>query len=470
MVRSVFGENEPLSDYTVVRNDETDSFKSITVNITKTETNQHGFDLVTNLNYLEYEGDVYVISLPRKSIKGNTVTKQVTTIHKPVWDLEGKRVRETITGHIRPRAMLEFILKGSGFTFELDDEGFETSVEVENFGSDSCKNLLTSFKDRFECELLVQENKVYAAKFFGRQTEEILKHRFNISDIIEEMDTSEFFTYIRGWGAKKENDEDAPIEYEVEDDHVSDLAKIYGIREAPWVDDERYYHQPALHQRLIRELNDSLNVSITLTAKQMDEMDLSGIRKGDWVWCFIDPFDIDVRIRVVAVQDTEDPKKDPVFTLGTIKKKMTKRMARYENTQNVVSKVIDERTGRIRDGAINTANMTLDLGKAKGKLDSSKIENLIIPSYDRASVNSDGLMASEDFTKLSRITVDQQGNISVPPADAFRAGLLSAADFIKLQQIQVNPSSGLVNLTEMINKIETLEQKVKVLEGGDRIE
>lgn len=198
----------------------------------------------------------------------------------------------------------------------------------------------------------------------------------------------------------------------------------------------------------------------------MEDMDLSGIRKGDWVWCFIDPFDIDVRIRVVAVQDTEDPKKDPVFTLGTIKKKMTKRMARYENTQNVVSKVIDA-NGRIRDGAINTANMSVDLGKAKGKLDSSKIENLNIPSYDRASANNDGLMSSEDFTKLGRIEVDQQGNVSVPPADASRAGLLSAELFTKLSTLQVDSTGqALVDLTEILNRLDDQERRIKELEGG----
>ncbi|WP_374960333.1 phage tail protein [Gilvibacter sp.] len=61
------------------------------------------------------------------------------------------------------------------------------------------------------------------------------------------------------------------------------------------------------------------------------------IRKGDYVWCVLEPFDLKTKLRVVSVESYSDPKKSPVFTFGKVRANIKKTTAKLGRGQSSVS-------------------------------------------------------------------------------------------------------------------------------------
>lgn len=145
---------------------------------------------------------------------------------------------------------------------------------------------------------------------------------------------------------------DGEESYTVVADYTSPLAAVFGIKHAQPLRDGQYTDKHNLENALKRTLNDSIQITIKLTYVQLLEMGISDIRKGDYVWCIIDPFNIDVRIRVVEVEDYSQENKSPVFILGTLKKKATSIMADLSKTKKTFDSFVEPITKKIKTSAL----------------------------------------------------------------------------------------------------------------------
>lgn len=492
MVQSKSGQLRRLANYSVTRQSNIEMDKVLKVIVEKDDSNVNSYPLVDNFNYLIYEGTYFVITNCKEKIIGDTVGKELVGILKASWDLEGHRIYETITGTYTIESMLTFGLKNSGYDFIVDKTGITKSLEVENYGDDSSFGLLKYILNRFECECEIIDKTVYVAKQIGRVLNKQIRHQYNVKDAVKEMDTSNFFTHIEGFGAIDEK----TGKYIARTSYTSPLATELGIyREAPPVRDETYRHNDSLYARLVRELNDKLNVSIQLTATELAEMNLQDIRKGDWIFVILEPLGIDVRIRVIEIEDYSNEELDPVFTFGTARKSGKKIISNLNNSSQLITSVIDER-GRIKTQAIDQDNLVINLEKAKGQVREDQVvigpETKFAEGYDPSHPNvplanalQNGLMSANDFIKLARINVDDNGNVQVkiPLASSTNNGLFSSSDFTKLNRIKLPTDGQVIDLSIFIQKINeleeanrgikeqinNLEQRVELLEqgGGD---
>ncbi|QII49467.1 hypothetical protein G3M81_12270 [Bacillus paralicheniformis] len=379
-IRDITGTMEPLPGFSVTRTDGNNGERSLKVTGIRKPSNRHGYALVKNENTFVYDNEEYIIKTQRDRTYKNGVGLEATAIHRIFDDLRNNYVYDEKTGTLRLDAMLSFALAGSGYTFEVDTTDLPLSVKVENFGWNNSLALFRDILEKFGAEFDYKGKKIYVAKKFGTQrNESFLKYRFNIKDPQKETDTNDFATYIRGYGKKGDDGK-----YQAYAEYTSPLAKIYGIKHADPVKDERYTDNESLLAAIKKQLNDRMDISLTLTAVELASMGLKDIKKGDYVWCVIEPFDLNVQLRAVSREDYSDDSKSPTFTFGSITQKASDIIASFNTTKKAVEKVIDTATGKLKESALNTDGLATK-SELKAHVDNKAVH---ITAEERATWNA----------------------------------------------------------------------------------
>ncbi|MCY8265614.1 phage tail protein [Bacillus haynesii] len=448
-IKSLAGQFEMLTDVSTTRKSGINNQKTISISGVLTSQNQHAFPLIQNENSLIYDEEEYVIKTSSIKPFGNKMRASATAVHRMFVDLDDMYIYDVIAGEkaLSIDTMLKFALAGTGYSYQVDSEGIAKSVTVENFGDAKSLTLLNSIAEKFGVEYECVNKTIYIAKEIARYTDNQLRYSFNINNPSKDIDTSSLKTYIRGFGKKKEDGT-----YVVTAEYRSPLADVFGPRHADPVRDERYTDKASLLERIKSELHDRIDISISLTYVELQAQGIQDIRKGDYVWCIVEPFDIDVRIRVVEVEDYSDSSKSPKFTLGSITRKSTDIVSDFKRAQKTISKIVDVSTGKIREGSIKIGgNTSFDPGYDPTKLN--------IPQYGLASASANGLMSSADYVKLANILVGPDGQVVVALASDTNDGLMSAVDFTKLKRIKM-PTTGEIDMQSILDRLTALEQEV----------
>jgi len=347
-IKSITGEIEMLLDCEIARKDGVNGDKTISYSVTKTEGNEHAYPFVRNQNIFIYDGEEYVIKKFAERTRGKTTTCEGAAIHRMFEDLRYNYIYEQTSGAKTPQELFDFSIAGSGYTVVIDTTGLPASVEVQNFGDGKSTALLKSALEKIGAEFEVIGTTIHVAKELARYTDEQFRYLYNIKDPSQELSTEDFPTYIKGFGKKNEDGT-----YVVTAEYTSPLASLYGIKHADPVRDEKYTDYNSLLDRIKRELHDSIDISVKLTYVQLQELGITDVKKGDYAWCIIDPFGIDVQIRVVEEENYSNPNKSPVFTLGTLKKKASDIAVSFDTTQRTVNRVIDAETKIVKDTALS---------------------------------------------------------------------------------------------------------------------
>jgi len=459
LIKTLRGEVEALTDYDCTVRETAENEKSLDVTVTKTTSNDHSFALIENENIIVCDGDEYVIRKTNSTTGVETIKVSASAIYKPLIDLadnyvyskSGKKKKMTIDD------MVAIALEGSGYSYDISPEGLTTTFELEDFGDGFSNDLLRDILDKYKAEYTFSGKKIVIAKELGRDTDYQIRHRFNTRDEQAEIDTSNLKTYIRGFG--KENDKTKS--YAVELDYTSPLAEIYGIKHAAPIRDDTYTASNAdeLELRLQEELTDTIELSLTLTYTELRHFGIQDIRKGDYVWCMIDPFGINKRIKVVGVERYSDTNKSPVFTFGKLKRDVKSVLKNFKRTEKRVSKLFDA-AGKVKGSSVGSGiRIGSDASFDEG------YDPTTIPRYGPATAVSDGLLTSNDYQKLQSIVVGPDGKPQVDMASSTTAGLMSSADYVKLSKVTVSPSGANVDLNKLVADVAALTARVAALES-----
>lgn len=486
---------EALTDFEVARRDSANGDKQLTVTILKTERNEHAYGMVANEHIFHYGNEPYVIKSRRERIVGNTVRLECQAIHQMFDDLKNNYIYEQVSGTYRIRDLISFATSGTGYYFSVNDADLPISILVENFGDDNSLSLFKTILDRFGAEFDVMGTYVMISKEVGTVTGGQIRYKFNVNDPQTEIDTKSFATYIRGYG--KQNEDGSYVAYQT---YTSPLASVYGLKHAKPVRDERFTDDASLLDRIKRELHDSMDISLTLTYADLHNLGLSNyqsIGKGDYIWCILEPFDIDVRIRVMDIEDYSDSSKPPQLTIGTISRKASDVMARFNATQSTVNKVIDSETNTVRQRALSIeTNYVVDaIERTFAQVDYTDDISVTDPSnfmrkvglrkggiyrtndgHNRIFViTPDGIDLEQSFGKLKESQVQigpgstfaegyDPTQIEIPEVDEATetsAGLMSAPDKVKLNQIVISENGQVIDLSLLVGKIEDLETEIE---------
>ncbi|MED4828131.1 phage tail protein [Bacillus atrophaeus] len=443
-IRSLTGQVELLTGFSVTRKSGINNEKTINITGVRTDVNEHAVALLKNDNILEYKSEPFVIKKFIPTPVGESIKIEAIAVHKMFIDLRDNYIYDIQKGvkAYRPDAALEIALAGTGYAYSVDTTGLATSVSIENFGDANSLSLLEDIVEKFGAEFECVQNTIYVAKEIARVTDNQIRYKLNVQDPQQEIDTSDIKTYIRGFGKG------------IEAEYTSPLASVLGIRHADPVRDDRYTVQGELLDRIKNDLYDRIDISIKLTYVELLEMGVQDIRKGDYVWCILDPFDIDIQLRVIEKEDYSDKRKSPKYTLGTLTKSSTDIVSEFNRTKKAVGKVLDGTTGKIKSSAVTIGQYT----QFESGYDPTQL-----PRYSLANATTDGLMSSSDFVKLASIVLGPDGQISIALATETTNGLMSAADFAKLKLIKVGTST--VDLSTLTQKLTTIDKRLTALEN-----
>ncbi len=462
-VRNLVGEEFPLSEYTVKRNRSVDNAaRTISVDILlDEETNLQGYREIRNQTYLIYDGETYVVGNVKEVTTGQT-KKTISAEHIFYQKMKLRsRIYTTITGSRTPKELLDFILKDTGYTLVLDTTNLPEKIDVENFGNNNPLALLQDLiTTKMQAEFDYSDTQIFVASEIGRVTDKQFRHEFNINSPSKEIDTTNLRTYIKGFSTQN-----ADGSYYYVAEYTSPLAEVYGILIADPLYDDQYKSSASLTEACKQALTDTIDFTIQLTAMQLEEMDLLDVQKGDYLWCIIDPFDIDIRVRVVDIEDYEDENKAPLFTLGKVKRKASALIADFREATKAVNAIYDTTTKKVKPTAIDGSKISVNLANASGQVTPAQLP------FSTANSSQAGLMSAADYTKLANLKTGSDGNVMVPLATALNAGLMSAEAFQKLNLIAVNQNGQVIvdfsNADLSTNQtIKNIQERLTLLENS----
>lgn len=303
IITDLFGNAEALTDYQNVEiHEEVNGDFSLSFLCFFTEQNEHSYPLVQEESIVEWKWHEFVI----KKLTEIRNRKEIFAQHV-FFDLIDNQIYGISGGTLTLDAALTFALNGSGWTFENVD--VVESKLLPNFGDDNSLSLIRKLCDEFQCEVKIAPNRhLVFVKEVGADQDFQFRYKHNIKAIKRTVDTSNFATVVKGFGA-----DGLEVEYR------SPNIALYGEKHGEPIRDERFTSAENLIEKCKQNIQDVPEVSIELEVSQLGfEASL-----GDKVWLIYEPLQIEFQTRVLAIKTYPFSKKSPEVVLSNQKRTFT---------------------------------------------------------------------------------------------------------------------------------------------------
>jgi len=404
--------------------------QSLSATILPTKVNKDFIDDITEMWTITDHDSVEhrIIHVVRRG-KGDDMTVDIKAIPLFYDVMDTLRIYDRYDEHMTAQLAFSRIFEDTGFSFTLN--GSFDAVQWEGFGDGETR--LETFKrslERYKCEFRIVGNIVYLEHQIGNDTNHQYRHKLNASNIVQEVDANELWTYAKGYGdygdgGGGEDWQNAKLTRE----YTSPLAKIIGIRHAPPIKNGNITTKAQMDAQLKTLVDESLKISITANIHDLTRQNypIAQSQLGDRVFVIDERIGLDEEVRIVNKSITRNWRGDILdvnLTFGS--EGLAKR--HQSNLNTALKNVTDWITGRktipysIVDEAIK--NATQALKNAQTEL---KFENgiLAIDKQDPNKVvlfNSAGVGISSDGGNTFRTAMTGDGLV----ADVIYAGTLNA--------------------------------------------
>src|SRR5699024_1012961 len=315
--------NEYALQATSTNEGETNGNQSFSATILPTKVNKLFINDIDKLWTVVDHDDVEqkIIHL-RKKGEGESLTVEVKGIPLFFDTLDNDRIYDRYDEHMTAQLAFNRIFKDTGYTFVLG--GTFAAVEWEGFGDGETR--LETFKralERYKCEFRIVGKTVYLETLIGNDTNHQYRHRLNASNIVQEIDASEMWTYAKGYGDYGDGEGgDDWQNAEPKREYTSPLAAILGIRHAPPIKDGNITTASQMDAQLKTLVDESLKVSVSATIHDLRKQNypIAQSELGDRVFLIDDRIDLNDEVRIVYRSITRDWKGDVLdvnYTFGT---------------------------------------------------------------------------------------------------------------------------------------------------------
>lgn len=291
--------------------------------VMKTKSNAHSFDLVDYENSVFWNGQEFIVKQMKDYAVGAQRFKEVVATHVYYTIQDGYQY-EQMTGTFSINQCLSHIFSAGnrGFSYEvINTNGVFSRIEQENFGDGNYLKLIDEVLSDYDA-VVIPDNKhlrFYPRTYYGNETQEQIRYKFNTDEVHFEIDTYSLKTQIRGFGKKKEDESYyfSPITY------TSPESAKWGVRIQDPVSDDRFTVASSMSARLRRDIHDYPDISGTVNIKWAIDLN-----RGDKVTFIYEPLNVCQMIQVVGLKKYPlIPNKPPEVTLSNNKKTMTNILA-----------------------------------------------------------------------------------------------------------------------------------------------
>lgn len=215
---------------------------------------------------------------------------------------------------------------GHNFNFVLNG----TFYAVQWEGLFDGETALESFKralERYGAEFRIVGNVVYIENQVGRDTDIMYRHRLNASNIEQEIDANEMWTFARGYGDYGGNSEDGETVEDWRDaklirEYTSPLAEIIGVRHAPPIKNGNITLASTMDEQLKTLVDESLKISVSADVHDLSKQGypIAQSETGDRVTLIDERIGLNMEVRVIKQKKTRNWKGEVIglnITFGT---------------------------------------------------------------------------------------------------------------------------------------------------------
>lgn len=253
---------------------------------------------------LQFEEENYCLTYVNPIDEGNRIVVEFDAVHEFFFDLRKSVIYSEMNGSNTANAYLQFIFNGSGYEYRL--EVTIPSFEKESFGM---KNRLDLFKDFISStgvEFSVNGKIVRILEKVGTNLSTVVKKGFNLNELRIEKDPGSFITYLRGYGAFVDPDDESKGRLIVE--YLSPLAEVFGKLEGDPVIDERYTVANNLIERLKSDVENSYGISVDIDMEDLTRAgyDYDQPHEGDYIMAINKDLGFEQKIRIMSYTTSYD--------------------------------------------------------------------------------------------------------------------------------------------------------------------
>ncbi|MGO3608288.1 MAG: phage tail protein [Enterococcus sp.] len=272
-----------------------------------------GDEVINNIDRgwsLTFEDEVYFITYALPVDNGEVVTVEFDAVHEFFFKMGKSVVYKQLTGSNTALSYLNLIFTGSGYNFSLGTT--IPAFEKQNFGMKNRLALFNDFINSTNTEFKIVDKTVTIVEKVGNDLSTIVRKGFNMQDLSLEQNIGEFVTYVKGFGAFKDPDDESKGRLEVE--YRSPLADIYGVLEADPVVDERYTQTDSMLARLKELVESSYSISVSLTVEDLQQAGYKYAfpNPGDYIMAIDEKLGFQQKIRIVGIEESFDIMGNPL--------------------------------------------------------------------------------------------------------------------------------------------------------------
>lgn len=456
-IRDLEGEEYYLEG-TIKHEQELNGDERIDMDIPYTEMNSIFMDQQSDLKMwvILFENKEYRIISSKQQGLGDKYTISVTAVLYILDYLNTHRVYERIDASLTTKEAFDIVFNDTPYTYITVDTAY--SERFEGIGEGETKlEIFKTFIDRYGYEMKIVDKVVYLYNQIGNDANFEYRHKVNTQDISKEVDASEMYTYMRGYGDYREeggeeetttettnsetssgyqktsvkviendNEEDVTKKAKLKREYTSPLAAIIGIREGPPIMNANITKQETMDKRLKEAVESSVNISFTA---DIYDMSRHGYRfqhaeLGDRVFLVDERIGLDTEIRVVKIDreiNNEGYVTNVEITFGS-----ANLADNYSSNLSTAAKDIQdliEGRKKLKFDALDviSQSMVKKILNTSSELafDSNGIHAVEKNNpNNQMTLNSSGLMLSTDAGNTAKTAITAEGII----ADAITAG------------------------------------------------
>lgn len=241
--------------------------------------NNPGYDILTPESTVTVDNYNFVV----KQFDDTGFSKRIMAVSE-FFEHSKTHVGTLFEGAPTISALINFALAQTGWNAVIDVDISGVTSDIGDFGNDSAVSLINKLCQYHEIEYVIMSNKtIRFSKKIGPDNDYQYRYKNNISGVVLMEDTTNLYTYIRGYGAEG-------LEVVYESPNIS----VYGKKEHPPFRDEEITDANILMEKLKRSINDIPELTIESTIPE-----LTSRETGERVWLIYPPLKTTMQTRVI---------------------------------------------------------------------------------------------------------------------------------------------------------------------------